>query len=303
MSFSNKFSIQREKLINRLEDAVERYSKTLQTAFENYLIDHIENNFEIIEGSIVQSTKSSLAIRSFDAVKKSFYRKEVIPILRRISRGLIRILIANANYFKEFEENFEENARLRRAEKRLLDDLGIRRVGEKSYIFIKGGWMEEVGRFDKPFMDIKRRAIRAARAGTSLKDFRKQTRDFVRKKAGKLGIIESHFNTHIKDSFAQFDAMVGEEMRKEMGYRVAIYQGGLIRTSRHFCIQRNDKVYTIEEIMAWKDVKFTGKPDNYDPLRDRGGYNCRHFYNWIPEALAVVLRPELKTYFAELRVT
>jgi hypothetical protein len=37
----------------------------------------------------------------------------------------------------------------------------------------------------------------------------------------------------------------------------------------------------------------TAKPPNYNPIRDLGGYACRHHLNWIPYELAVMLRPDL----------
>jgi hypothetical protein len=34
----------------------------------------------------------------------------------------------------------------------------------------------------------------------------------------------------------------------------------------------------------------------YDPLVDRGGYNCRHIIGWIPDELAFKYRPELSVH-------
>jgi hypothetical protein len=97
--------------------------------------------------------------------------------------------------------------------------------------------------------------------------------------------------------------------------RYFIYQGGLINDSRDFCAAHNNKVwyykeafywgewtpskgeypsgYEIKQIDIYKVPSYLNYPD-YDPLIDRGGYNCRHSLGWISEDMAFVLRPELK---------
>jgi hypothetical protein len=93
-----------------------------------------------------------------------------------------------------------------------------------------------------------------------------------------------------------------------MGYQCALYQGGIIATTRPFCKKRNGKVFTRDEIKLFGTSKdkfggyerkgdgyFKGKyKSGYNPLTDAGCYNCRHFYNWISNRLAIRLRPELK---------
>jgi hypothetical protein len=48
------------------------------------------------------------------------------------------------------------------------------------------------------------------------------------------------------------------------------------------------KVKMVSEVPSY--MNYPG----YDPLVDRGGYNCRHQLGYISEELAYKLRPELK---------
>jgi hypothetical protein len=76
-----------------------------------------------------------------------------------------------------------------------------------------------------------------------------------------------------------------------------IYNGGLIETSRSFCIKRNAGVYSTEEAEKWADdpeLTAIESRENYNWLIDRGGFNCRHSIDFIAKEVAFVLRPDLK---------
>ena len=76
-----------------------------------------------------------------------------------------------------------------------------------------------------------------------------------------------------------------------------IYNGGLIKSSRAFCIVRNGKVFANMEAEEWEnDPTLTAIPskENYTWYIERGGYNCRHSIDFIAEDIALVLRPDLK---------
>lgn len=121
--------------------------------------------------------------------------------------------------------------------------------------------------------------------------------------------FEEIFTRAIGEIHAQFDRALHLEKAQRLGFRSAIYEGGLIKTSRDFCEERNSKVFTFSEILKFgtKDDDyggyineigdFQGKTEIYDPFLDAGGYNCRHFYSFISDDLAIILRPELKEIY------
>lgn len=291
----NPFSKKRDDLINSLQDQSERLIKSLQVTFEDSIVEYFEANLTVSDGMIMSSTSNYSAISSLDSLKNSFREKSILPFVKTFSKGLIKLLFLNKSYFKFYEDNFGERKLNKRIEGSLLNELGISRSGAR-FSFKRGGWISDLSKVDEPYKEIKRRAIRAARSGVSLTAFRKDIKKYI-KGGGKMGVLEGHFNTHVTDAYSQFDRKASEEFAIELDYSAAIYEGGVIKTTRPFCKERNGKVYTREEMRAWKQLDFKGKPDNYDPERDAGGYNCRHFYSWIPDALAIQLRPDLKSYF------
>lgn len=119
----------------------------------------------------------------------------------------------------------------------------------------------------------------------------KEMRQLLEKDFGDKGILSTQFNRWTYDIYSQYDRVAGNEMRKTLGLKYAIYEGGEIETTRPFCDERNGKVYSEEEILSWANLDFKGKPDiAYNPIIDCGGYNCRHKLRWISTELALKLR-------------
>lgn len=143
------------------------------------------------------------------------------------------------------------------------------------------------------YADIKQRAIALMSRpdGISLKDLRKELETVIVDKK----IMTRYYGRWTHDIYSQYERIASNTVRKELGLRFAIYQGGTIETSRDFCEERNGKVFHEDEILAWETLSWEGKPETgYNAIADLGGYNCRHRLDWISDELAFRLRPELR---------
>jgi hypothetical protein len=130
--------------------------------------------------------------------------------------------------------------------------------------------------------------------GVNLKDIRKSVQIQVKDK----GIVTKYYSRWITDIYSQYQRVGADEIRKDIGLKFAIYQGGLINNSRHFCEERNGNVYHIDEILAWSKLDWKGKQEvGYNPVFDCGGYNCRHRLDWVSDQLAFRMRPELEEMY------
>jgi hypothetical protein len=142
------------------------------------------------------------------------------------------------------------------------------------------------------FADVKKDALALMSKpdGISLSELREQLYDKVVNK----GMAQKYYSRWTHDIYSQYQRVGANQVRKKLGLKYAIYQGGLIESSRPFCEQRNGKVFSEEEIEKWINLNFEGKPDvGYNPIADLGGYNCRHRLDWISEELAKKKRPDL----------
>lgn len=126
--------------------------------------------------------------------------------------------------------------------------------------------------------------------GVSLKELR----EALEKQIVVDGAVGKYWNRWTQDIYAQYQRAGANELRKELGLKHCIYEGGLIESSRPFCEEKNGNVFTDDEVKAWANEEWEGKNDGYVPELDCGGYNCRHRLRWISAELAKQLRPELK---------
>lgn len=118
------------------------------------------------------------------------------------------------------------------------------------------------------------------------------------------GTLSRALQPHIFDTYQQFDRSSNNVYAKKLGLDAFVYQGGLIETSRDFCIKKNGKVFTKKEAeMDWpKDPTLprktvernSGTLQGYNPTVDLGRWNCRHRTRFISRAIAEELRPDLK---------
>lgn len=143
---------------------------------------------------------------------------------------------------------------------------------------------------DPIFAAIKEQSLRlmSRPEGIGLKDLR----ETLYKNVIDGNVSEKYFARWTGDIYSQYQRVAANQVRKKIGLKHARYAGGLIETSRPFCIERNGNTYTEEEIESWADEDFQGKPDTYDPIIDLGGYNCRHRLDWISEELFDELNTE-----------
>jgi hypothetical protein len=87
----------------------------------------------------------------------------------------------------------------------------------------------------------------------------------------------------------------------EHNMKYFVYQGGICPGTLDFCRKRNNKVYSIDELMKWKDDPDKPDIENYDPILHLGGNKCfknelfcNHDLSFINEFEAKRLRPDLK---------
>ena len=127
--------------------------------------------------------------------------------------------------------------------------------------------------------------------------------------------IEREIEELAHDLFMQYNSAYAFALAKETNLKYFIYQGGLIRDSRDFCVAHNNRIWSIEEAEAWTSwtpAKGIYPPDyvvkaddvnsvpsyinypSYIPMLDRGGFNCRHSLGFLMDVIAYKMRPDLK---------
>jgi hypothetical protein len=280
MPYQSKHSKERQKLIASYEDQKSKRIKTIQRAFRVAVTSYLISSLDTDGGNIKDTIKNYTILAGLSGLQREFEAVTVLPFLRWMARSANKLLSANNRYFNNAPDTVKD--KVKRA---IQARLGIQN-GDN---IRKGGFLSTVGDTTKVFNDIKALATRTVSDRSDTKELTQAIKIYDE----GAQLVQDFENKSI-DLFPVVDRDAGERFRDELGLRHAIYQGGIIKTSRPFCIERNNKVFTVEEIASWALLDFQGKSNPYNPFKDCGGYNCRHQLDWISDELAYKLRPDLK---------
>jgi hypothetical protein len=120
----------------------------------------------------------------------------------------------------------------------------------------------------------------SAIAGTKRAEVMGQIRQILRGGTDRAGApMETHANTILRTGYMETYTAVMLQKSKRAGLKFFKYSGATVTDSRAWCLSHLGKIYSIDEIEAWRDKKWQGKKAG-DPFVVRGGWNCIH--RWIP---------------------
>lgn len=120
------------------------------------------------------------------------------------------------------------------------------------------------------------------------------------------GLVRSMY-AEAQEAFSQSDRAIQAIAAKKLGLTAFLYMGGVIATSRPFCVARNGKVFLDSEVEKFgtkadkylgytnkAEGLFSGKTSPYSAFVDLGGYGCKHSLSAISNTIALKMRPDLK---------
>lgn len=294
----------RIRFISNIEKELNRRIKRLQTRLFNEIMDYLTTEL-LIENGVIRNVAKNLAVsRKISLIQDSFYQDSSKSLLSWIAKNLIKLHSINSRYFNTIP-GLQKSRVDRQAEitfKKMADRYGI-----KGNNLIRNGFLYDLGRMDNVFKEIKSKALKSVSTGQeSIRSFRTRIDEFIRGDEND-GEVQRYFKRISGDIFAEFEREDNLQIANALGLRAAIYQGGIIKSTRDFCKVRNGKVFTIDEIKDFGTSQdqyggyvnksqgaFQGKNRGYTALSDQGGYNCRHTYDWISDEMAIRRRPELR---------
>ena len=274
----------RQKLIDDLEKEKLKRFKRAQKRLVSMILAYVTENIETEDGAIKQIASNYAKINALDILQREFEEKYMSDILKWFARSAARIIAANETYF-----NFASDIVKRRTAANAYNRFGATATGAIK----KGGILSNICNTSKVIGLVKNVAVRGIANRQPLREYQKEIERFIIPD-DKKGLLETELLEKSQDLFSIIDRETGNNYAVELGLNYAIYQGGIIRTSRPFCLERNNKVYSKKEIESWATLDFQGKSEPYNPFVDCGGYNCRHQLDWISDELAYRLRPDLK---------
>lgn len=279
---------ERTALIAQLEEVL----KGRVISAESRLLDNILNDFidklSIDENGAVKNTnENKKLLRSIDKIFQQFNQVETDKLIKTLLDSVTKVVSFNKGYYTALTDNTPVAKIDEKVKQSLRDWIGLNPNGTPK----KGAYLDALVKNPTVLASMKTFAFQAI---TSSRDFEKLKKDFRKLIVGdtaNLGALQGYYRNYVYDSISQVDRAVSHQYSVELKFKHAIYEGGLIATSRDFCRQRNGKVFALSEILKFNPP--TAKPQNYDPLTQGGGFGCRHHFNWIPYNIAKRLRPDV----------
>lgn len=287
----NQFDKEKQKLFEKLQRLLFQRVRSSQTSLllklgdliDQILIDE-DGNLKFTATNLKKINNISLTIERHQNLS---FRQIGIWIGQKVSE----LLNLNIRYNKSVLGLAAETTDAK-VQRLIMQRLGFDSTEGK---LIKGGWLDNLttrtGIGERIGADVNR----AISSKMGLSDFKKQFRNAFTSNKNGLGLVEAHFNTKAFDIFQETDRLTAKTYADEYKLNYALYAGTVKDTTRPFCKERVQQVFSREEIEKWKNINFKGKPSGfYDPATQCGGYNCRHHLSWMSDELAKELRPDLK---------
>ncbi len=303
----------KQEFIDLQRDKLEATVVRLQSQLFSDIISAIVPLMDTKDGVILDTATNYKIISTLDKTYREFQGKASSRVLRQIIKTTDKIRDLSEDYFAVVIDQ----SQAKRFEKIVIaaNKLINLRIGLNGGKFIRRGFLECF--FNSPTigMELKQLTSKAVTGGVPMREYVKALKETIGGFDGKSGTMERLYQRYAYDLYQQYDAAYNLILGNEFGFTYFVYQGGLIRDSRDFCAAHDNKVWHRDETEAWKEwtpadgeypqgweikqkdiysipsyIDYPG----YDPMIDRGGYNCRHGLGWIPDELAHDLRPELK---------
>jgi hypothetical protein len=143
-------------------------------------------------------------------------------------------------------------------------------------------YFKRVGLLEPIRIQIKSYLFSAISSGRGLTDIREGLKNMLGF-YGKSSILDRYYRGFVFDTVMQYDRVVANTHAESAGLKYFIYEGGLIETSREFCIKRDGLIFNKDLVDDWASDPALPATPGYIPLVHFGSYNCRHWAKWITD--------------------
>ena len=278
------------KKIDFLEASISKLSKKVRTSQKlliRLLVEHFNDSLETVDGVIIASPNNYRLVAELDSIFDNYYNISGKELVKKLAIDLLAVRSYNVDYFTELGFESSKVERVIKSNVKIRKSLGLTPTGRLK----KGSLLYDISTLPSVRNELRDFVTSALlsedRSLKSLRDGIKQRIDApprVEGEKAKRGRLERYYHRYAFDKFREIDEITNDSAAKALGLEHFIYTGGLITTSRKFCIKRNARAFTVEETKVWKDDpdlidKKTKK--SYQPLIELGRNGCRHSKRYI----------------------
>jgi hypothetical protein len=292
----------KEEYLNSQRNRLEKNVLLMQDKLLNKVISDIVSELDTENGQIKQTTKNIRLISQLEQTYEQFNATTQIPIIKEFGKGLLGIGKFEKDYFKEFTTNDSIKKRFASVVSNTDEFMKARiGVGTKNEL-VEGGFLDSFIKDRTLVNDLKQITTRAVTGQMPIDEYKTLLKYKTIGNDQVDGKFQQYYRQFAYDQYNEYDRAYANTLSTEFKLNYAVYQGGLIETSRELCEFYNGKVLTrkeIEDLKNWKDSNglipsYIAKFPGYKGELHCGGFGCRHSHSWVDKITAIRLRPELK---------
>lgn len=272
--------------------AIKRKISVSERSLVGRLLADFAPELDYKDGELRATTRNLARLQILEKVMAEFAVDEARALVERFAVDLLEVAGRNESYY--LLAGFEA-AKV----KAIAEDTALirARIGlDEKGMLLPGGYLDRLATAPEARQKILDYVVNSMASRKGPKAFVTGLKELVQGGAKGEGVIAQHWERYAFDSFSEVREIQNLHMANELELSYFVYTGGIIDSTRRFCEKRNRKVFHRDETKTWKDDPDLIDPatkDTYNPLVDRGRYNCRHFIMWISDERAKELRPDL----------
>lgn len=282
----DKFDTDFEQLKTGVEKQLLKVEAAILRRVLADILPRLSTDGEFLKSSVSNMAKANLVDRVFDEVKAD----ELQPAIKALTDALIEISGRNADYYLVTGQDAKKVAAIAEDVNLIRAIIGLDVSGN----IAKGGYLDRLAQSDIVRERLKQFVLTSIATKQNVNAFTGGLKNLIKGSKDVDGALTGYWRQYAFDTYAKVREVNNDHFRQELGLKWFVYQGGLIQTSRDFCIKKNGKVFSdAEALRDWpKDPTLIDKKHlaSYRPLIDRGRNNCRHFLMWISEEMANELK-------------
>lgn len=275
-------------LIKREEILKGKVSSLQAVLFEKVYNQYL-SALEQEDGKLINSLSNRNLIAGLDKIYKQFNISNNVPVVKSFIKDLNGIHDLNISYFDIIsKEKTKVSAPIVKAS--IDNKLGLKPDGSVKPNGFTDKFINDLSTLKK----IKKLTSQALTKNKPFNEFREDLKTYIEgnPKIKDSGGLHQYYRNNAYDTMHQVDRLTQQEFGKRLGLRYFVYTGGLIKTSRDFCIHYNGRILNAEEFSQLKRSDLPpnqqeGIPEeDWKPLLELGGFGCRHSVDWVADSFA-----------------
>jgi len=281
------------KEIKALESMEAQFGKEairLQVELYNLLKDKFIASLQTDEnGNLLFNSKNITRVNQLGDTWQAFQDKHYKPVILDFAKDLVSIVDIEAGYFMAVGKEFNIAMDFAKTTDLISKQIGIDIAKNE---IIEGSYLDRLTAGSQVRDKIADFVLQNVSAKSSFDDLKSGLETLVKGDETVNGAMEQYLRTYAYDTFSNVQRSIDLNIADTYGLTSFVYSGDIIRSTRDWCAEKVNGVFTRDDLEAWATEDWAGK--NWDvPVEiSLGGYNCRHNLMWIPDEAVSYLEPE-----------